>query len=59
MVLLFSSGNATGSFFDQPFNQFPPLVEYFLTDLGESLKPIFNEMAKWGGKIRILVISIE
>jgi DNA-binding HxlR family transcriptional regulator len=30
------------------FNEVPPKVEYSLTELGESLIPIFLEMKKWG-----------
>ncbi len=30
------------------FPEIPPRVEYNLTELGESLKPILSEMWKWG-----------
>ena len=30
------------------FSEVPPRVEYSLTELGESLIPIFLEMKKWG-----------
>lgn len=30
------------------FNEVPPRVEYSLTELGESIIPIFLEMKKWG-----------
>jgi len=28
----------------------PPKVEYFLTDIGEELIPLFTELDKWGAK---------
>ena len=30
------------------FPEVPPRVEYSLSELGESLRPIINDMAKWG-----------
>ena len=30
------------------FPQVPPRVEYSLTSLGESLKPVIDEMCRWG-----------
>lgn len=30
----------------------PPKVEYSLTDLGYSLKPVIDEMKKWGENIK-------
>ncbi len=32
----------------QQFKEIPPRVEYSLTDLGQSLKPILKELAIWG-----------
>ena len=32
------------------FKEIPPRVEYSLTELGESLTPLFEEMAKWGNQ---------
>lgn len=32
----------------EKFNESPPRVDYSLTDLGRSLKPILNDMATWG-----------
>ncbi|MCW6038688.1 helix-turn-helix transcriptional regulator [Spirulina subsalsa FACHB-351] len=34
----------------QVYAQVPPKVEYSLTPLGESLKPILEEMHRWGEK---------
>lgn len=30
------------------YAEVPPRVEYALSELGESLRPIINDMAKWG-----------
>ena len=32
------------------YEEIPPRVEYFLTDKGKDLMPVFYEMAKWGLK---------
>ena len=32
----------------QQFKEIPPRVEYSLTELGQSLKPILKDMATWG-----------
>ena len=32
------------------YKEIPPRVEYSVTKLGESLMPVFKEMANWGGK---------
>ena len=33
------------------YAQLPPKVEYFLTELGESLIPVLDAMTAWGDKI--------
>ena len=30
------------------YNEVPPRVEYFLTDAGKMLYPVFSELEKWG-----------
>jgi len=32
----------------QQFKEIPPRVEYSLTELGQSLRPILKDMAAWG-----------
>ena len=32
----------------ETYAQVPPKVEYYLTDMGASLEPIFRQMYKWG-----------
>ncbi|MET1056044.1 MAG: helix-turn-helix domain-containing protein [Pedobacter sp.] len=39
---------ADGLISRQQFREIPPRVEYSLTDLGKSLKPVLGEMAAWG-----------
>jgi len=34
------------------FAEVPPRVEYFLTEMGFSLKPIIDAMIKWGNEYR-------
>lgn len=42
------SMEADGLVHREVFAEVPPRVEYSLTDLGESLKPILNSMWSWG-----------
>jgi len=41
------------------FPQVPPKVEYSLTSLGESLKPVIDEMCKWGVMFDLRRVSGE
>lgn len=34
----------------EQFKEIPPRVEYSLTELGKSMAPLFDEMAKWGSE---------
>ncbi len=34
----------------EQFNEIPPRVEYFLTEKGRNLYPVYYEMVKWGLK---------
>ena len=36
----------------QVFPEVPPRVEYSLTELGESMRPILNTMADWGSNYK-------
>ena len=36
------------------YAEVPPKVEYALSKLGNSLKPLINDMAKWGSKYKSL-----
>lgn len=36
------------------YSSIPPHVEYFLTEKGETLRPIFSEMKTWGNKWDVL-----
>lgn len=36
------------------YAEVPPKVEYALSKLGNSLKPLINDMAKWGTKYKSL-----
>ncbi len=39
---------ADGIIYRKVYPEVPPKVEYSLTELGQSLKPILDEMNKWG-----------
>lgn len=40
-----------GLVYRQEFKEMPPRVEYSLTDLGNSVKPILESMATWGQEV--------
>lgn len=48
LTALLRSMEADGLVHREVFAEVPPRVEYSLTDLGESLKPILNSMWAWG-----------
>ncbi|HZY81158.1 MAG TPA: helix-turn-helix domain-containing protein [Cyclobacteriaceae bacterium] len=35
------------------YPEIPPRVEYFLTEKGEALKPVFMALKEWGNKYEI------
>ena len=37
-----------GIIHSEHFNEIPPPVEYFLTEKGKALLPVFFEILKWG-----------
>jgi DNA-binding HxlR family transcriptional regulator len=37
------------------FAEVPPRVEYSITDLGNSLRPVIDSMMKWGEDYRLLI----
>ncbi|MDR0567578.1 MAG: helix-turn-helix transcriptional regulator [Spirochaetaceae bacterium] len=41
------------------FAEIPPRVEYSLSDLGNSLRPIINDMEEWGKNYRAMVLKSE
>lgn len=41
------------------YPEVPPRVEYNLTELGESIKPILNSMCQWGKEYQNAVTSVN
>ncbi len=41
------------------FPEIPPRVEYYITDFGESLLPIIDDMARWGRDQMVLFQQAE
>lgn len=39
------------------FAEVPPRVEYSLSDLGNSMRPIIKDMEAWGKKYREMVLN--
>ena len=39
---------ADGIIIRKDYNEVPPRVEYYLSDLGQSMKPIINSLETWG-----------
>jgi DNA-binding HxlR family transcriptional regulator len=39
------------------FAEVPPRVEYSLSDLGNSMRPIISDMEGWGKKYREIVLK--
>ena len=39
----------------EAYPQIPPKVEYSLTDLGRSLKPVLDAMRTWGEEYRSML----
>ncbi len=37
------------------YAEVPPRVEYSLSEIGETLQPVINAMAEWGGKYKTLL----
>lgn len=39
------------------YPEIPPRVEYFLTEKGEALKPVFSALREWGNKYEINLVE--
>lgn len=37
------------------YAEVPPRVEYALSEIGETLRPVIDAMAEWGGKYKDLL----
>jgi len=39
------------------YPEIPPRVEYFLTEKGEALKPVFSALREWGNKYELNLVE--
>jgi DNA-binding HxlR family transcriptional regulator len=43
----------------EDFKKVPPHVEYYLTEAGQQLTPILDELCNWGSKVRPMMVKLE
>lgn len=43
---------AAGIVIRKPYAEVPPRVDYYLSDLGNSLRPLFKDMENWGNSYK-------